>query len=176
MINTPKNKIMITIGIFIAFVIIISVIYLAFNNPNNHSSVQPKVTTIIDPGTGETITEVSTKTPETNGRTNNVIVAGTSKLIEMGIEKPQLDNLWSYYNKFANLQNPVIKTISIDINSLKMVDIDSKTGAITMNYRIFLDRDSKKIMYSKIVCSGLKNITLYITNPDGKLVYKSDKF
>lgn len=147
--------------------------YLNFKSNGKDPKDPAYVITYTDPGTGQTITEVPNKMAETNGRVNNVIISGEKKIIDLGIEEPQLKELRADYNEFANLQETPIKVISIDLASLNHVDIDQNTGVITMKYKIYLDRSKDDFMFSKTIASGMKNIQLEITDQNGKVVYNS---
>lgn len=125
-----------------------------------------------DPGSGEDVLETPNKTPEKNGRSNNVIILGTSIFLEVGLFDNQLHKMQSDFSKYASIQKPPVKEISITKKSIKRINTDEKTGKNSIDFIITVDR--KKTLNAKIIYSGLNKIVLRIYNPkNGTLLYAS---
>lgn len=172
--NELRKKILIGMSIFIGFIAVSSFIFWIFSitTPKENLYV-PEVTTVIDPGTGEVIVEVESKTPEINGLDDIVSISGLQELLNYGMKYDQLNILQLDYQDYSDKQNPKIKYISVDENSIKSSSIDPKTGAITLTYKIYLERDSSRYLNCKVRYTTVKSTTLTITDKSGKIVYKS---
>ena len=119
-----------------------------------------------DPCSGETVITNPNQTPETNGRVNNVIILGSSRLTEVGITDNQKKKLWAELSDYAASQKEPIKEIGICVKTIDRINTDEETGKNSIDFTITVDR--KNDLNAKITYSGLNNIDLEISNPESK--------
>jgi len=171
MIEIQKKRIIIFIGIFFAFILIISVIYLVVNKPNSTTGDPTIITTYTDPGSGETVYTTPNKTPESAGPSATITYLGFSKLLNIGMTFDQLTLLKSYFAAYSTDQKTPIKEISITVASLKQI-INRDTGEVTVTFNITIDRNS--VYNATIKYSSITTLSLTINNPsDNIIIYQS---
>lgn len=91
-----------------------------------------------DPGSGETVSNPPDRTPETYGVDNNEpIFLGTSRLLDFGVTKYQLEDLKNAFMAFSKTKNNDVKEVSISVNTIKNgPDIDEQTRSVTFDTTI----------------------------------------
>lgn len=171
--NSTKKIIALGASAFVLIVVILSIVFYFINNSKSESSYNPEVSTVIDPGTGEVIVDVTSKSPEVNGRSSEAVISGSQELLNMGVQYSQLEKIWSFYQDFARNSDPDIKYISFDLDTLKTTSIDQKTGAVTIDYKIFIERDENRVLKSKISYTTTNDVKLVISDTKNKILYKS---
>lgn len=173
MINNVNKKVMIAVGIFIALIVITTVIYLAFSSPatKKDPTKDPSYTvTYVDPGSGETVISTPNKTPEnTNGA---IVMLGFSKLTSnYGMTFDQVKKLQSELSEYSSTLKTPIKEISITLASIT-TSVNQDTGDVVDRFTITIDRTST--LTATVSYFGIDNPTLNLYNPKtNKLIFTS---
>ena len=171
-----KKKVLIVIGLFILFVILICIAYIVFNRAtNNTSNNKDNENTYIDPGSGETVYNPTNKAPEKEISGTGIIYLGFSKLLDKGISDIQVKNIKNYINYYSITNNKDIKEVSITVKSINH-DIDKDINNKTINITSFIITiDRKSTLDVKLKYKDLREITLELYNPyNNTQIFTSD--
>jgi hypothetical protein len=172
---TQRSKILIMVSVFIAFIIIISIVYMVFwsgNASNNKAPIkdQSSVNSYTDKGSGETVYNPPNQTPENYGGAQ-ISFLGFTDLINLGLTSDQLNSLESKFNDYSSKQSTPIKEISITTSSIKQ-SIDQNSGTITLTFIITIDR--KSTLNAQVTYNGISNVSLTLFNSTANAAVYSD--
>lgn len=165
--NEKLKKVIIISSLAFGLFVIILVIIFSLNDTNKEA---PKVTQYTDPGTGETVIDISTKTPEdTNGHT--ITMLGFDKLItDYGMTLEQIKSLETKFQAYSIVNDSFIKEISVSLSTIETT-VDSKTGNASLKFKALINRE--KSVIAKISYFGIGDPLLVIYDLSNKQIFKS---
>lgn len=165
-----KKIIIRSVLIFIAIFILISIIYLALTyKKTTENKSELKVSTYVDPGSGETVYTVEGKAKEKTDYTNTITFLGFTSLIDHGLSYNQLNKLKSHFNQYASVKKIDISEVSITVATYKF---SRNNGIKTMEFEVTINRKNK--LNAKVEYVLLKDPVLYLYNQENSSeVFKS---
>lgn len=171
---SPKKKLAIAIGVFIA----ISVIAISFTLISRQASqTKSKAgntnsqTQYTDPVSGEVVSNPSGKAPEAVSGYNGVTFLGFDRLIDYGISSDQLTSIKGYLENYKDVATGnKITQISLDATSLKQsINADSGTKLVTV--RIVVNKSIEQTL--ELSYQGIEDMTVTVYDKDHVKIYSS---
>jgi|GEM_PF-5745884 len=159
-------------GAVVAVLVIIGLLFAAqqARNQSNTASKNGTETVTTDKNSGENISTIEGKTPETYGTLPDTpMYLGIRQFLDVGLSSDQLENLKYAFYKYAVSTNPKTKQVSITTDSA-IAEPPDANGKATMTFGVVMDAQPK--MEGKLVYFD-NSLELTLVGSSGKTVFES---
>lgn len=166
----PRKLAVIFGGVVILIFIVMTIILIKRPRPNPSPTQE---TVYHDPYSGETVTDIKGKTPDTYGTNpDKPIYLGISKLLDYGVTATQLEDFKQAVYNYSLNRNPRITEISIHVATLKRKVPDPNSDSVidTLFFDVTINR--KDTYQAQFDYSLLNTGHLYLSQ-NNKIIFDS---
>lgn len=147
-------------------------VFAIVRNEQRKKGLEPKITSYYDADSGQTVTDIEGKTPESDGADpDKPRMLGFQDLLNAGVTKYQLDSIQNAFTTYAK-QNK-IKEVSIKVSTIKTLPHNKADGIkTTTEFQVKFDR--KTVYYkTSAIATGVSRIQVVLYDSSGNQVFDS---
>lgn len=167
--NRNARKIAVVFAVVVIVVFVVTIIVLVSKPHPSQNTAQETV--YHDPYSGETVTDIKGKGPDTYGvNPEEPVFLGISKLLDNGISSTQLEDYKQAVYNYSLHRNPKIQEISIHVNDIKRPTRDPNSDIDTLTFDVTINR---KDTYQARFDYSLLTIARLTLSQNGKQIFDS---
>lgn len=148
--------------------VIVGLLLIAVLFAKNHNSTAGHDTRYYDKASGETVSTISGKTPESYGSTSSTLYLGFGTLLDHGFTQDQITAIQAGYQRYASQQKLKLTQVSVVVASYQNEGADSSgDGIVSFNVQ-FNRKDTYK---TSIVSTSVTDFTLKLLGTNGQQLF-----
>jgi hypothetical protein len=153
-------------------IVALALVWLVWFFLTSHAKKQPGYDTrYYDKYSGETISTITSKTPESYGTdTSAPIFLGFHELIDHGFSQVQLTGVETAIQKYISANRPATKDISMDVKSFKRLKTGANGGTNLVSFNVVFD--FKELHPAELESSGGNEVTLRLYDKSKQKIFE----